>query len=947
MATELAHAYLTLIPSLKGAEKSIQSELGGIDVEGAGKKMGGSILKTLGGGFAKVGKIGIASLGAITGAVGGMAISGGISRALKLDQAQYKFKNMGIDTEKAMQSCNEAVSGTAFGLDAAATVAASLGTSGVKAGNEMTQALKATAGMAAMGGTSMERVGLVFGKVAAQGRLQGDELMQLSEMGVNATAALAKSLGKSQTEVREMVSAGEIDFKKFSDAMYASFGEAAQGANDTFQGAMSNVTAALSRIGAKFATPALEGLRKVFVALIPAINAISTALDPAVTAFTNFIGTVSTNAVSAITKFTSTLEGGGSVIDAFAAAMSGMFKFPGNGMLASISVSIRNLITNLRNGISPVQAFKSCFQNIGNTISGGFQKAIDAVNAKIATLPQPIQDAANALKSLFSSISGGGAAAIAGFAAIMLNFKAPLTTVSTALVGFGTKVGGLFSTISSYGGIAAMMSTKINTLGSAITLCGGKVGFAKSLFAGLKPAIMGILSPVNLVVVGIAALVAAFAYMMASNEGFRTSVMAVVASIGSSLVPIVTTLATTLGNLAATVLPVITNAANMLAPVLANIVMVVLQIVAALAPVISQLVGALVPVLGQIITVIANIASAVLPLVAGAIQFVSSAIQAIIPVISAILSVVVSVVSAVISCIGSIISVIGNIIAVIAGAVATVGNFLFGILSTVVTVFATIIGTVVSVISGVVSTVSSGFSAAYNFISSVANTIGSCINGLFITISGIFNNIVTTISNAVSTAFNAARTAFNGIRTAVSSAISSALSTIGEMPGNIQSFFSNAGTWLTDAGSNIIQGLWNGIDNAGKWLWDKIAGLGDAIVEAAKAALGIKSPSRRFAEEVGKFIPSGVGTGIDKYASSAVKSVYNMNDALVDAADGSLVPYDDIRGNVAVSSGSYGAATESGTVYNVYFNNNKVNDDEEIKILFDKLMRTMARKGAM
>ena len=38
--TELATSYITLIPSLKGAEKAIEKELAGVDVTGAGKKMG-------------------------------------------------------------------------------------------------------------------------------------------------------------------------------------------------------------------------------------------------------------------------------------------------------------------------------------------------------------------------------------------------------------------------------------------------------------------------------------------------------------------------------------------------------------------------------------------------------------------------------------------------------------------------------------------------------------------------------------------------------------------------------------------------------------------------------------------------------------------------------------------------------------------------------------------
>ena len=46
--TELATSYITLIPSLKGAEKAIEKELAGVDVTGAGKKIGKRLGESIG-----------------------------------------------------------------------------------------------------------------------------------------------------------------------------------------------------------------------------------------------------------------------------------------------------------------------------------------------------------------------------------------------------------------------------------------------------------------------------------------------------------------------------------------------------------------------------------------------------------------------------------------------------------------------------------------------------------------------------------------------------------------------------------------------------------------------------------------------------------------------------------------------------------------------------------
>ena len=70
--------------------------------------------------------------------------------------------------------------------------------------------------MAVMGPISSEqlsRVGLALKQVAAAGRVQGDELNQLSENGIRAIDALAFAFGKSTAEIVEMKEKGEISSK--------------------------------------------------------------------------------------------------------------------------------------------------------------------------------------------------------------------------------------------------------------------------------------------------------------------------------------------------------------------------------------------------------------------------------------------------------------------------------------------------------------------------------------------------------------------------------------------------------------------------------------------------------------------------------------------------------------------------------------------------------------
>ena len=68
---------------------------------------------------------------------------------------------------------------------------------------------------------------------------------------------------------------------------------------------------------------------------------------------------------------------------------------------------------------------------------------------------------------------------------------------------------------------------------------------------------------------------------------------------------------------------------------------------------------------------------------------------------------------------------------------------------------------------------------------------------------------------------------------------------------------------MRDIGSNIVSGIGSGISSGWKWLQDTVSSLASGLFEAAKRALGINSPSKVFAEEVGQWIPPGIGEGVE------------------------------------------------------------------------------------
>lgn len=276
-------------------------------------------------------------------------MSGGWTRAMNLEQANFMMKGL-LKTDEAveavMKDVNESVDGTAYSLDAAAKVAAQFAASGLKAGENMLPALKAVAGTAAMTNSSFEEIGQIFTTVAGQGKLMTYQMRQLEFRGLNVAATLGEQLGKSEAEIRDMVTKGKIDFEMFSEAMNAAFGEHAQEANNTFQGAMSNVRSALGRIGAEFATPFIHSAIPALNAFRLAVNAVKGVMGPIFTEAASVMESISDLLVTRLSGFTTFVKKNSSTIQ---------------GIIKDVVSSLKNIFNYLSQFIAPI---RDVFQTI-------------------------------------------------------------------------------------------------------------------------------------------------------------------------------------------------------------------------------------------------------------------------------------------------------------------------------------------------------------------------------------------------------------------------------------------------------------------------------------------------------------------------------------------------------------------------------------------------------
>ena len=132
-------------------------------------------------------------------------------------------------------------------------------------------------------------------------------------------------------------------------------------------------------------------------------------------------------------------------------------------------------------------------------------------------------------------------------------------------------------------------------------------------------------------------------------------------------------------------------------------------------------------------------------------------------------------------------------------------------------------------------------STASRFVSRVVDTISRLPGKIWEWLSETIDKVSDWASDMMSMGAQAASTLVNAVINGVSG-----------LPGE-----------MVSVGSNIVSGVWNGICNAAGWFRDSVYNFFSNIVSNAKSALGIHSPSRVFADEVGQWIPPGITEGIE------------------------------------------------------------------------------------
>lgn len=866
MATELAQAYIQIIPSAKGIKGAIKNQ---IDPESTSAgKSGGNMFASS---FKKI--VATAAIGATIAKVFKDSIGEGAQLQQSLGGVETLFKDS-ADTVK--DYANQAYRTTGLSANAymenvtgfSASLLQSMGGDTKKAAKVADMAMIDMADNANKMGTDMGSIQTAYQGFAKQNYTMLDNL----KLGYGGTKEEMSRLLKDATELTGV----KYDINNLSDVYSAIHavqeelgitGTTAKEASETFTGSFAAMAASYQNVMGKLSigediSADLKALAQtastfVFGNLLPMIGNVAKALPGAILTF----------AKEAAPLF---LQAGKEFIDNISKGMSSV-KLSGNALW--ISHFIQAVIGNFKILASEIQSrfgdIKTVFQKFSNDIQPVVKSVLGTfigwgvTASKFLSVVIPIAidfllGAFEGMSSIVLPIVTTIADAIWVFSSLITdaivnyvvpalqNFSDWMKENPSKVETFGKVLGGLavgFGVFKLLSGVIPIVTTVVGAVKGLVTAfsmvksVSGVIALVKLGFTSLIAAVGG---PITIIIGAIAGLVAAFVYLWNTNDGFKTAVIniwnnissfisTVVAAISSYIQSVFSALSSWWNSNQQSILSTVQNVWNVISTVFTTVV-------SSISTFVKNMFGILSNWWKTNQDSILNTAKMIWNAIQVAIQIAVGAIQL----------VVTTVLTA--------IKVFWN----------TWGSALIAIVKVAW-------DTIKAVFQGVLQSILSIVSSVMTQIRTVISTVMGVIQGIIKVITGVIKGDWSSVWNGIK---QITSSILNGIKDTISNVLGLAVNLVTDKIDMIKSIFKSIGDVdLFQIGKDIIQGLINGVGSMVGAIGRKVSEITSGIKDKITSAFDIKSPSRWMRDFIGKNMMLGWGTGIDKNADSPLNAM--------------------------------------------------------------------------
>lgn len=154
--------------------------------------------------------------------------------------------------------------------------------------------------------------------------------------------------------------------------------------------------------------------------------------------------------------------------------------------------------------------------------------------------------------------------------------------------------------------------------------------------------------------------------------------------------------------------------------------------------------------------------------------------------------------------------------------------------------------------------------------SKATEKISSMISGIVSKAKEIPGKIASAISGAI-----------GKITTWGSNMVSKAKDAMSNVATKIKDGLKSVPSSIKTIGKNIVEGLWNGINDKVTWLTNKIKSFTSNVTDKLKDFFGIHSPSRVMRDQIGKYLAEGIGVGIEDNSDTPIKALKKLGETMI------------------------------------------------------------------
>lgn len=538
------------------------------------------------------------------------------------------------------------------------------------------------------------------------------------------------------------------------------------------------------------------------------------------------------------------------------------------------------MLDNLKLGYGGTQAEMARLVNESGVMGDGFVAtaanvnsisydkiiaAIGAVQDKMGITGTTAKEAASTISGSIETLKGAWQNLLVGLGSsdqdvgtlaqhVVESFTQVVTNISPVITNIGDNIKTLGPTLGTLGG------TIVNAIAGAIpAVLNAGVGLVTGLIQGITTALPGL---VTALIPGIVQLITAVAQL--APQLLWAGVNAVVAlaqglaTAMPTLIPIIVQGLLTLVNYVIQAVPLLIDAGLQLILGLAT------GLLAAIPQIISYLPTLIQSILDFLTTSIPAIMQAGMSLLMGIIQALPLVIAALVTALPQIITSIIGFLTT------SIPMMIQAGIQLFLSLIKALPTIIVGIVQAIPQI-------ITSLLTAIVGSIPLLIQSGINLFLSLVKALPTIIVGIVSAIPKIVLSLISAIIGAIPQLISAGIQLLTALVRNMPAIVSAIVKAVPAIITGLVSAIVAAAPQLATAGLQLIQGLWRGISDATGWLLGQIGGFVDNVVGSIKSFFGIHSPSKLMADEVGKWLPAGIGVGVELNAQAAIKPIQDLN----------------------------------------------------------------------